>query len=148
MIIPAVHIAIKVPRSFAFIAFFSIIMDGRLSAVTAIMNARIVPRSAPFAKRASATGIVPKISAYIGMPMRVASTTPNGLPPPRMFSIQLSGIQLWITAPMATPARIYGNTFLNVTITCSAEYASLSLTVGLTVSIRAVFLPFLINPAT
>ena len=61
-IIPVVHIAIKVPSSFGFTAFFSIIIDGRLSVVTAIIKLRIVPNCAPFDNNASATGIVPKIS--------------------------------------------------------------------------------------
>lgn len=74
--------------------------DGRLSVVTAIIKARIVPSCAPFASRASATGMVPKISAYIGTPTRVARSTPKGLLLPKTAAIQLSGIQLWITAPM------------------------------------------------
>ena len=79
MIMPTVQIAINVPNSFGLIAFFSMTRDGRLSVVTAIMKLRIVPRSAPLARSASATGIVPKISAYIGTPITVARITPNGL---------------------------------------------------------------------
>ena len=79
MIMPTVQMAINVPKSFGLIAFFSIMRDGRLSVVTAIIKLRIVPRSAPFARSASATGIVPKISAYIGIPTTVARITPNGL---------------------------------------------------------------------
>ena len=84
MMIPIVHITINVPRSFGLIAFFSIMSDGRLSVVTAIIKLRIVPRRAPFARSASATGIVPKISAYIGTPMIVAKITPKGLLLPRI----------------------------------------------------------------
>ena len=83
MIIPAVQMAINVARSFGLIAFFSMINDGRLSVVTAIMKLRIVPSKAPFDRSASAIGIVPKISAYIGTPIRVASTTPKGFLLPR-----------------------------------------------------------------
>ena len=43
---------------------------------------------------ASATGIVPKMSAYMGIPRIVASITPKGLRLPSTFSTQLSGIQL------------------------------------------------------
>ena len=34
----------------------------------------------------------------------------------------VSGIQLWIIAPIPTPIKMYGNTFLNVPITCSFAY--------------------------
>ena len=106
MMIPTVQMAINVAKSFGLIAFFSIMRDGRLSVVTAIIKLRIVPSKAPFAKNASAIGIVPKMSAYMGMPTSVASITPNGLLSPRTVSTQPSGIQLWITAPIATPTRI------------------------------------------
>ena len=75
-------------------AFFNMIKDGRLNVVTAIINDKIVPNCAPFASNASATGIVPKISAYIGIPTSVAKTTPNGLLLPKILSIHVSGIQL------------------------------------------------------
>ena len=45
--------------------------EGRLKVVTAIMKDRIVPNCAPLYSRASATGMVPKISAYMGTPTRV-----------------------------------------------------------------------------
>ena len=61
MIIPAVHIPINNTSNFGFTAFFSMIKDGRLNAVTAIINDKIVPSSAPFDNKASATGIVPNI---------------------------------------------------------------------------------------
>lgn len=91
---PIAHIAINVPRSFGFTAFFSMIMEGRLSVVTAIIKLRIVPNCAPFASNAYATGIVPNMSAYIGIPTKVARITPNGLLVPNIVSIQFSGIQL------------------------------------------------------
>ena len=47
----------KIPSNFGLTAFRSMIMEGRLSVVTAIIKARIVPSCAPFASRASATGI-------------------------------------------------------------------------------------------
>jgi hypothetical protein len=85
---------IKIYKSFGFIAFLNIIIDGKLSVVTPIIKAKIVPSIAPFESKASAIGIVPKISAYIGTPTNVAKTTPNGLLPPSIFSINVSGIQL------------------------------------------------------
>ena len=103
MIIPAVHIPINNTSNFGFTAFFSMIKDGRLNVVTAIINDKIVPSSAPFDNKASATGIVPNISAYIGIPTSVAKITPKGFRLPKTLSIQLSGIQLWITAPIPTP---------------------------------------------
>jgi hypothetical protein len=119
MMIPTVQMAINVPNSFGLIAFFSIMSDGRLSVVTAIIKLKIVPRKAPLDKSASAIEITPKISAYIGIPRIVASITPKGLLPPSTVLIQLSGIQLCITAPIPTPIRMYGNTFLNVDTTWS-----------------------------
>ena len=56
--------------------------------------------SCAFASSASATGIVPNISAYTGTPTSVARISPKGLLLPRTDSIQLSGIQLWIIAPI------------------------------------------------
>lgn len=43
IMIPMVQMEIKRARSFGFTAFFSIIIDGKLSVVTAIIKARIVP---------------------------------------------------------------------------------------------------------
>lgn len=70
------------------------------------MNDKTVPSSAPLVSKASATGIVPKISAYIGIPTIVAKITPKGLFPPSTLSIHISGIQLWIIAPIPTPIKI------------------------------------------
>ena len=91
---PTMQITINNASSFGLTALRSIIIDGRLNVVTAIIKLRIVPSCAPFANNAYATGIVPKISAYIGMPINVARITPNGLWLPSAASIQLSGIQL------------------------------------------------------
>ena len=77
--IPAVQTAINVPNNFGLTTCFNIISDGRLKVVTAIIKLKTVPSKAPFASKASAIGIVPKISAYIGIPISVASTVPNGL---------------------------------------------------------------------
>ena len=111
MTIPSTHIATNVIRSLGLITFPNIIIDGKLNVVTAIIKLRTVPSVAPFDKKASAIGMAPKISAYIGAPTIVANNTPKGLLLPRIFSIQTSGIQLWMMAPIATPTRIYGNTF-------------------------------------
>ena len=72
---PNVQMAIKRVNSLGFTAFFSIIKDGKLNVVTAIINDKTVPSPAPFNNRLSATGIVPNISAYIGTPTTVASGT-------------------------------------------------------------------------
>ena len=91
---PNVQMAIKRVNSLGFTAFFSIIKDGKLNVVTAIINDKIVPNCAPFESNASATGIVPKISAYIGIPTTVAIKTENGLFWPNTAWIKDSGIQL------------------------------------------------------
>ena len=91
---PNLQMAIKRVNSLGFTAFFSMIKDGKLNVVTAIINDKIVPNCAPFESNASATGMVPKISAYIGTPTRVAKITPNGLLLPKILSIHVSGIQL------------------------------------------------------
>lgn len=92
--IPKVQIAINTPNNLGFTAFLSIIIEGKLNVVTAIMKDKIVPNCAPLANNASATGMVPKISAYIGTPTKVAKITPNGLLLPKIAVTQLSGIQL------------------------------------------------------
>ena len=92
--IPTVQIPMKRPKSFGRIAFFNMIIDGRDSVVTPIIKDRTTPSLAPLASRASAIGIHPKISAYIGTPAIVAMMTPNGLEIPRNFTIISSGIQL------------------------------------------------------
>ena len=53
----------KIKRSFGLTAFFSMITDGRERVVTAIIKDRTTPNWAPFESSASATGMVPKISA-------------------------------------------------------------------------------------
>ena len=77
----------------------SIIIDGRDRAVTLIINAKIVPIGTPAMNNASAIGIVPKISAYIGIPTTAAISTENGFSLPKIVSIISCGIQLWIKAP-------------------------------------------------
>ena len=79
---------------FGLTALRSMIIDGRDNVVTPIIKASTVPSCAPLPSRASAMGIVPKISAYMGMPMMVAKITPKGLLLPRTVTTQLSGIQL------------------------------------------------------
>lgn len=91
---PSVQIAMKMANSFGLIALRSIIIDGRLRVVTAIIKDSTTPSCAPLANKASAIGIQPKISAYIGIPAKVAKTTPKGLPLPNKPMIQLSGMTL------------------------------------------------------
>ena len=78
---------INIFSNFGFTAFLSIIKDGKDKVVTAIINARILPKLAPLNNSASATGIVPNISAYIGTPSTVARITPNGFLLPNIFII-------------------------------------------------------------
>ena len=82
------------PKSFGLIAFFNIMMDGRDSVVTPIINDNTTRKLAPLASNDYAIGIHPKMSAYIGTPAIVAMMTPNGLEIPRNFTIISSGIQL------------------------------------------------------
>ena len=103
MIMPTVHIAMKIPSNFGLTAFRNMITDGSESVVTPIIKDRTTPSCAPFASRASAIGIVPKISAYMGTPAIVARITPKGLPVPSTLTIKSSGIQSWINAPIPTP---------------------------------------------
>ena len=69
------QIPTNIPSSFGFTALRSIIIDGRESVVTAIINDRTTPSKAPFASRASAIRIVPNISAYMGTPAIAAAIT-------------------------------------------------------------------------
>ena len=105
-IIPNTQIMTNTDSSLGFTAFFNMISDGRLSVVTAIINESTVPSCAPLANSASATGIVPKISAYIGTPQNTARITHSGLSFPNTERIQSSGIQKWINAPIPTPSKI------------------------------------------
>ena len=89
-----VQMAINSPSSLGFTALRSRMMEGRLRVVTAIMKLRMVPNRAPLESRAYATGMVPKMSAYMGTPTITARITPKGFRLPRIFRIQLSGIQL------------------------------------------------------
>ena len=73
--IPIATIPTKATNNFGLTAFLSIIIDGIESAVTPIIKLRIVPAPMPLANNASAIGIVPKISAYIGIPTKVAINT-------------------------------------------------------------------------
>ena len=75
-------------------ALLSMIIEGRERAVTAIMKERTVPKPTPLAKRASAMGMVPKMSAYIGIPTAVANKTEKGLFFPRTAWTMSVGIQL------------------------------------------------------
>ena len=92
--IPKVQIAINSANNFGLTAFLSMIREGKDKVVTAIMKDRTVPSCAPLPRSASATGIEPKISPYMGMPTSVAKTTPSGFFPPKIVCIQVSGIQL------------------------------------------------------
>lgn len=112
--IPIVQIAINNASSFGLTACFNKNNEGKLRVVTAIIKLSTVPSCAFFAGKASATGIVPKISAYIGIPTSGASTTPRGLLLPSIFSTQTCGIQLCIIAPTPTPSTMYGKTFLKL----------------------------------
>ena len=58
------------------------------------MKDNIVPIPTPFKNKASAIGIVPNISAYIGIPSIVDINTANLLLFPIRFSINSCGIQL------------------------------------------------------
>ena len=61
--IPKVQIAAKRPKSLGLTALLSIIIDGKERVVTAIIKESITPSCAPLENRASAIGMVPKISA-------------------------------------------------------------------------------------
>jgi len=77
--IPMAQIPMNKAKSLGLTAFRSMIIDGRDNVVTAIINDNTVPNWAPLNRSASAIGIVPKISAYTGMPTKVAKITPKGL---------------------------------------------------------------------
>ena len=91
---PTTTIKINQNNSFGLTAFESIIIEGKESAVTLIIKERIVPTPTPFANNASATGIVPKISAYIGVPRIVARGTAYHLSLPKIACIHSLGIKL------------------------------------------------------
>ena len=91
--IPTDTMATKIPNKLGLTTFPSIIIEGRESAVTAIINANTVPIPTPLDTSASAIGRVPKISAYIGIPTKVAMITENGLFAPKTVSTHDCGIK-------------------------------------------------------
>jgi len=64
-------------KSLGLTALRSMIIDGRDNVVTAIINDNTFPTGL-FKQERSAIGIVPKISAYTGMPTKVAKITQRG----------------------------------------------------------------------
>lgn len=121
--IPAVTMPMNTDKSRHRTTRFSIIIDGKDNAVTAIINVNAVPRPTPFSTKASAMGNVPKMSAYIGTPAMVATKTDHHLSCPSSAEMNSSGIQLWMAAPMPTPIKTYGQTRVAISFTCSPEYA-------------------------
>ena len=69
IIIPKVQIPMKSASNLGLTALRNIINDGKDKVVTPIINDRTTPSCAPLLNNASAIGIVPKISAYIGIPI-------------------------------------------------------------------------------
>lgn len=106
MIIPTETMPMKIANNFGFTTFLSKIIEGKESAVTAIIKDSAVPRPTPLRTKASAIGRVPKISAYMGIPTKEATRTEYHLSFPKIAEIKDSGIQLWIAAPIPTPIRI------------------------------------------
>ena len=94
MMMPTEQMAMNSASSLGLTALRSMIMEGRDSVVTAIMKDNTVPSCAPLYNSAYAIGMVPKISAYIGTPISVASTTPKGFLLPSTVTTHSSGIQL------------------------------------------------------
>ena len=92
IMIPIDTIPINVNSNFFLTTLLSITIEGNDRAVTLIMKARIVPIPTPFPINASAMGMVPKISAYIGIPTIAAIITLNGLLLPNIELIIFSGI--------------------------------------------------------
>ena len=103
---PPAQMPVNRASSRGFTALRSMTREGNERVVTAIMKDSTVPSCAPLASRASAMGMVPKISAYMGIPTRVARITPRGLSLPSTAAMRSSGIQLWMMAPMPTPTRM------------------------------------------
>ena len=64
--------------SLGFITFFRIMNSGKDKAVTAIMNASVVPKAAPLPSSACTTGMMPAALEYIGTPISTASDTGQG----------------------------------------------------------------------
>ena len=91
---PIVQIPINSTSNLGLTALRSITIEGIDKVVTPIIKDSTVPSCAPLSSNASATGIVPKISAYIGTPTIVAKTTPKGFLLPSKVVTHPSGIQL------------------------------------------------------
>ncbi len=71
-IMPTVNIATKMARSLGFNTFLSIIIAGKDSAVTDIINAKAVPKDIPFSMKTATNGIIPAALEYKGTPINTA----------------------------------------------------------------------------
>ena len=85
MMIPVATIPKKIPINFNFMALLKMMASGRLSAETAIMNARAVPNGTPLSKRTAAIGNIAAQLPYIGTPKITAKGTVNMPPWPISF---------------------------------------------------------------
>ena len=117
MMIPVTTKPTNTPNNLFFTTFLSMTMLGNESAVTAIMKDKAVPIPTPLETKASAMGKVPKISAYMGTPTKVASGTEYHLSTPKTAVMKLSGITLWMSAPIPTPIKTYNQTFWTISLT-------------------------------
>ena len=90
--IPKVTRKKKTKSSFFFMTFANITIEGKDKAVTPIIKARAVPIPTPFSTNASAIGSVPNISAYIGIPVKVALITEYHLSWPKRAVIISCGM--------------------------------------------------------
>lgn len=77
--------------SFVFMILFKIINSGSESAVTAIINARVVPIARPFSVRALTSGMTPAVFEYNGIPINVAKGTAYHFPAPAYFIKKSAG---------------------------------------------------------
>lgn len=66
MMMAKVIVPKKMPMSFMFITFFSMVVSGSDRPTTDIMKAMAVPRLTPLATKTSTTGTMPAALAYIG----------------------------------------------------------------------------------
>src|SRR3990170_2509283 len=71
--------------------FRRMIISGRDSPITDIMNASTVPRAAPFPRRACTTGMMLAALEYMGMPITTASGTDHHAPDPMIPAMKFSG---------------------------------------------------------
>ena len=87
----------KIPMSFLFMTFLSMVASGKDRPTTDIMNAKAVPNATPLATKTCTTGTIPTALAYIGTASMTASGTAYQCSPLKCASKNPLGTQKYVS---------------------------------------------------